>query len=94
VLEHYNTYFKFRVPRSEKSIGYVFGLIEQSKIPAHVVEYSISQTTIEQIFQYFANLEQEDKVNTVFKKEGGMMIKKQVSLSMAGAGKERHTSKP
>ena len=28
ILEHYNDYFKMRVPRADKSIGFIFGLIE------------------------------------------------------------------
>ncbi len=77
VLEHYNTYFKLRVQREGKSIGFLFGLIESSKTEAGVTEYSVSQTTLEQIFQYFANEDVEEKVNTAFKRqEGGGMVKK------------------
>lgn len=94
VLEHYNTYYKLRIPRNDKSIGFVFGLIEQSKEEANVVEYSISQTTLEQIFQYFANLEQDDKINTVFKQEGGAMVKRQISLNRAGTLRASQTGKP
>jgi len=32
ILEHYNDYYKLRVPRKDKSIGYVFSLIESKKI--------------------------------------------------------------
>jgi ATP-binding cassette subfamily A (ABC1) protein 3 len=28
ILEHYNDYFKLRIPRGDKTIGYVFGFIE------------------------------------------------------------------
>ena len=31
LLEHYNDYYKIRVPRQDKSIGYVFGMIEKEK---------------------------------------------------------------
>jgi hypothetical protein len=50
VLEHYNDYFKMRVPRGDKTIGYVFGLIEYQKSDFSIAEYSVSQTTLEQIF--------------------------------------------
>ena len=56
ILEHYNDYFKLRVPRGDKSIGFVFGLIEDKKEYFQINEYSVSQTTLEQIFQTFANL--------------------------------------
>lgn len=28
ILEHYSDYYKVRVPRSDKSIGFVFGFVE------------------------------------------------------------------
>ena len=99
VLEHYNTYFKLRIPKADKSIGFVFGLIESTKSSAQVSEYSISQTTLEQIFQYFANFDVDDKVETVFKRENGQMVKRQISLNRAGTirsskdGYNRQTSK-
>lgn len=42
VLEHYNDYYKFRVPRGEKSIGFVFSLIENKKTDFNISEYSAS----------------------------------------------------
>ncbi len=42
ILEHYNDYFKFRVPRNEKSIGFVFGYIENRKEDFKISEYSVS----------------------------------------------------
>lgn len=50
VLEHYNDYYKMRVARQDKSIGYVFGKIESKKDQYGISEYSVSQTTLEQIF--------------------------------------------
>ena len=55
ILEHYNDYYKLRVPRGSKSIGYLFGLIETLKDQFCISEYSVGQTTLEQIFQQFAN---------------------------------------
>jgi ATP-binding cassette subfamily A (ABC1) protein 3 len=60
ILEHYSDYYKFRVPRGDKSIGFVFGYIERSKADFHISEYSVSQTTLEQIFQTFANMKFDD----------------------------------
>ena len=49
-MEHYNDYYKFRVPKVDKSIGYLFGLIENKKEDFGISEYSVGQTTLEQIF--------------------------------------------
>ena len=47
LLENYNNYFKLRVLRQNKSIGFVFGLIEENKQLFNIAEYSASQTTLE-----------------------------------------------
>ena len=43
------------MPRETKTIGYLFGLIEDRKNDFSIAEYSVSQTSLEQIFQSFAN---------------------------------------
>ena len=70
ILEHYSDYYKLRVPRGDKSIGFVFGLIEGQKENFKISEYSVSQTTLEQIFQAFANMKIDDdtKRKLLFKK--------------------------
>ena len=57
VLEHYGDYFRLKLQRDEgSSIGHLFGLVEYCKDELGIVsEYSVSQTTLEQIFQSFAN---------------------------------------
>jgi len=47
MLEHYNDYYKMRIPRIDKSIGYVFGMIETKRELFGISEYSVSQTTLE-----------------------------------------------
>lgn len=47
VIEKYGNYMRVRVPRLEKSIGSVFGLVEHFKGSYDVSEYSVSQTTLE-----------------------------------------------
>lgn len=42
ILEHYNDYFKIRIPRGDKSIGFVFGYIESQKTNFKISEYSVS----------------------------------------------------
>eukprot|EP00358_Blepharisma_japonicum_P005429 CAMPEP_0202940626 /NCGR_PEP_ID=MMETSP1395-20130829/752_1 /ASSEMBLY_ACC=CAM_ASM_000871 /TAXON_ID=5961 /ORGANISM="Blepharisma japonicum, Strain Stock R1072" /LENGTH=1359 /DNA_ID=CAMNT_0049635207 /DNA_START=1192 /DNA_END=5271 /DNA_ORIENTATION=- len=55
LAEHYGTYFKFRLEKQEGiSIGEIFGKIEHHKEEMGVSEYSLSQTTLEQIFNMFA----------------------------------------
>jgi len=42
ILEHVNDFFKLRVPRGEKTIGFTFGTIETMKVNLRVSEYSVS----------------------------------------------------
>jgi hypothetical protein len=59
ILEHYNDYYRVKLERKEEgasSIGRLFGLVESLKDAGLFSEYSVSQTTMEQIFQQFANL--------------------------------------
>ena len=55
LLEQVSDYYKFRVPKEDKTIGYLFGEIEEKKEEYKIQEYGISQTSLEQIFQTFAN---------------------------------------
>jgi hypothetical protein len=50
VLEHVSDFFKVRIPKGDITIGYAFGSIENAKEQFRVSEYSVSQTTLEQIF--------------------------------------------
>ena len=58
--------FVFRIKRehceNEKSIGFLFGLIEKSKSEFNIEEYSIQLTSLEQIFNHFAK-EKENNGN-------------------------------
>lgn len=68
ILSHHNSSFKFRVLRHNKSIGFLFGLMEDKKDEFGIVDYSASQTTLEQIFQMFAHMSYDDEdVHLVFK---------------------------
>ena len=62
VLSQHNSNYKLRVMRAAKSIGFVFGLLENKKDEFNIAEYSASQTTLEQIFQMFAlmSIESDD----------------------------------
>jgi hypothetical protein len=50
ILEHYNDYYKLRIPKGDKTIGFVFGFIEGQKAELKISEYSVCQTTLELIF--------------------------------------------
>ena len=54
LLEHYTNRFLYKVGRNNKSIGYVFGAMEEMKPKFAISEYSATQTTLEQIFNMFA----------------------------------------
>lgn len=47
ILEHVSDFYKVRVPKGDKSIGFTFGSIEDMKEKYRVSEYSVSQTTLE-----------------------------------------------
>ena len=54
VLEHYGSAWKIKVSRDNYSIGYLFGLMEDNQKKFNISEYSVAQTTLEQIFNMFA----------------------------------------
>lgn len=54
LLEHYSNSYTFRTSRDSYSIGYLFGLMEDIKQEFEISEYSVTQTTLEQIFNNFA----------------------------------------
>jgi ATP-binding cassette subfamily A (ABC1) protein 3 len=49
-----NFLFKMKKEQTDKSIGFFFGLFEESKESCYVTEYSIQKTSLEQIFNKFA----------------------------------------
>ena len=56
LAEHIENNFLFKMKKGNdvKSIGFFFGLFEENKEECHVTEYSIQQTSLEQIFNKFA----------------------------------------
>ena len=69
-----NFLFKMKKENNDKSIGFFFGLFEESKEECFITEYSIQQTSLEQIFNKFAanqgknNKEIEEKENIIEEK--------------------------
>ena len=70
ILEHFSSYFRFRVPKLDKTIGFTFGYLEDIKAACNVSEYSCSQTTLEQIFNAFAQEQDENKLKKLFFHKG------------------------
>ena len=64
VIEQYGNYMRLRVPKKDKKIGFLFKLAEELKVKYDLSEYSAHQTTLEQIFQGFANLNFYEKILT------------------------------
>ena len=62
-----NFLFKMKKGNCTKSIGFFFGLFEESKEECHVTEYSIQQTSLEQIFNKFSS--NQGKINSNFEQE-------------------------
>ena len=60
-----NFLFKMKKGPNTKSIGFFFGLFEQEKEKCFVSEYSIQQTSLEQIFNQFA----KDQINIKLKEK-------------------------
>ena len=50
LIEKFGNYMKIRVEKEDHSIGVLFGVVEMMKDKYEVLEYSVGQTTLEQIF--------------------------------------------
>ena len=65
--EYCGNYYKLKVPKSsKKTIGHLFGLIESVKDEFNISEYGVCQTTLEEIFQTFAQQRIDDRVAFTF----------------------------
>jgi hypothetical protein len=72
LLDQVGEFYKLRVPKENKTIGWLFGQLEDNKRLLSIQEYSVSQTTLEQIFQKFASQSiLEDKEAFVFTRQEG-----------------------
>ncbi|KAJ0391349.1 hypothetical protein P43SY_010363 [Pythium insidiosum] len=63
IMERQNDFcrFKLRGSNDQLKLSKVFALVEDIKTRMHIREYSVSQTTLEQIFNYFAAQQAEEK---------------------------------
>ena len=61
LIEVHEGAMKFKIPFQDgRSLADIFEIIEDNRDNLHIIEYSVGQTTLEQIFIYFA--QQESKV--------------------------------
>ena len=65
LTEHIDNNFLFKMKKNNntKSIGFFFGLFESNKDNCYVTEYSIQQTSLEQIFNMFEDKQRQSKIN-------------------------------
>jgi len=63
------------VLKQDKSIGFVFGLMESNKEKFNINEYSASSSTLEQIFQNFAKMSIERSYTGEEKSKFPMLFK-------------------
>lgn len=73
IMERQNEFcrFKLRASNGQLKLSKVFALVEGVKDKMHIREYSVSQTTLEQIFNQFASQQAEEQgvARGVFKAE-------------------------
>ncbi len=54
IVEQHNYYYRFKVSQDQLTMGFLFGKLEDLKEMCDITDYSVSQTTLEQIFNMFA----------------------------------------
>lgn len=93
VIEQCADFYKLKVPRGQVTIGFLFGLLEDQKLEFNISEYSVSQTSLEQIFQQFANMEIEEKAALTFVNQDGKCVLLNPNRSSTFVQKRRATLK-
>lgn len=62
ILERHGQYVRLQLPeRKDQPLGQVFGVLESLKHTLRIMEYSVSQTSLEQVFNYFAAQQEEEQ---------------------------------
>ena len=79
LTEHIDNNFLFKMKKNNetRSIGFFFGLFEKNKDNCYVTEYSIHQTSLEQIFYKF----EEEKNNKIVSNENGEEKKEEIVIN-------------
>ncbi|EQC42571.1 hypothetical protein SDRG_00301 [Saprolegnia diclina VS20] len=60
VVERHLDVCRLKIIGDNMSLGRIFGLIEEKKAALHIREYTVSQTTLEQIFNSFASAQVDE----------------------------------
>ena len=60
VLERHENVFRFNLPGDSCELGAIFGTIESVRTKLGIAEYTVSQTTLEQVFNSFAAQQEEE----------------------------------
>lgn len=47
LYEQCSDFFKMRIPREDRTIGHLFGVIQEHKTKLTISEYAVSQTSLE-----------------------------------------------
>lgn len=58
--EWHGSHCKFKIPRLAMSLALIFATIEDNKHEQHIVEYGVSQSSLEQIFVSIAKHQHEE----------------------------------
>lgn len=75
ISEHYGEYMKVKVPKRNKTVGDLFGIMETFKLNHEIQDYSVSQTTLEQIFHDLGQIGEGERVATSQDSKGASMTK-------------------
>lgn len=79
LTEYWGNTFQMKIPKKDDiTIGYLFGYFDTIKDKCNISEYTISQTSMEQIFNTFANQEDEDEKSLVKNKKQSLKFSKTV----------------
>lgn len=85
IAEFWDNNFKLKIKKNQNvnSIGFLFGLIEDQKSECFLAEYSICQTSLEQIFNKFASETDQEVLKETTKKE--IRVTKEFIQSLQGS---------
>uniref|UniRef100_A0A7S3XYS2 ABC transporter domain-containing protein n=1 Tax=Heterosigma akashiwo TaxID=2829 RepID=A0A7S3XYS2_HETAK len=89
--------FRFEYPVQDKPLGRMFAILEENKASLKIKEYSLSQTSLEQIFNHFANQQEEEKGKVAglvqhHPEENGVLSGGTSSSQQLHASSSKHTS--
>ncbi|XP_074643630.1 phospholipid-transporting ATPase ABCA1-like [Tubulanus polymorphus] len=78
--EHHNM-LQYHLPAANISLSYIFGAIERNRKNLHIEDYSVSQTTLDQVFIGFAK-QQSDMLDEEFNEMTTQLSKSRKKVSL------------